>query len=71
MHYTDLLKYAILVILSKKDALAFLCHMKKDFSRLGLSLKRKEENKVVNTQMYSNDWCCQRKCGRLNYLLFP
>lgn len=41
MHYTDLLKYAILVILSKKDALAFLCHMKKDFSRLGLSTKEK------------------------------
>lgn len=28
-YYTDLLKYAMFVIIAKKDALDFLCHRKK------------------------------------------
>lgn len=36
-YYTDLLKYAMLVIIAKKDALDFLCHRKKKKKKLNKS----------------------------------
>lgn len=42
-YYTDLLKYAILVILAKKDALDFLCHRKKSLIKVELSTKERRE----------------------------
>lgn len=62
----DVLKYAILVILTKKDALEFLCHRKKSLIRSGLSTEERRGKKgcVVNTQMYSNEWSCKSRSGR-------
>lgn len=42
-YYTDLLKYAILVIIAKKDALDFLCHRKKCLIKVKLSTKERRE----------------------------